>query len=176
MRIRAPGVLPLNAVFYGRRRGCVTSPVHRLLPFLVVVPLLACSDTREKSFPSLTDTEAQGMVARGWIPSGLPATASDVHVRWNIDTNMVRGRLRVQGDDAGVLISSMRSVEDGITPPFWLHGDVTPPWWPGELNPPLESSALRRRGWDLLAVPDASSTFIAIRKADGQLYFWTESS
>lgn len=152
------------------------SRASEALSLLLLVPSLACSDTAEKSFSSMADTEAQRMVARGWIPSGLPTTATDVHVRWNIDTNMVRGRLRMQVAEVVLLTSKMRAVEDRVTPPFWRHGDVTPSWWPSELTPPPQASDLRRQGWDMLAVRDAPSTFIAVRRADGQLYFWTESS
>jgi hypothetical protein len=124
----------------------------------------------------MNDTAAQGMVARGWIPSGLPSTAADVQVRWNLDMNRVRGRLRVSVNEVSTLASRMRSVDDATTPPFWQHGDVNPSWWPSDLMPPPDAATLRRRGWELLAVPDTSSTFIAVRRADGQLYFWGEGS
>ena len=137
--------------------------------------LFGCGETTEKSFPSMSLPEAQGMVSRGWIPAVLPSTATDIQVRSNLDTNMVRGTARIREVDVPGLRSALRPLADDAVPPFWPKGNVTPPWWPEELRPPSRTSELRARGWELFAVPDKAATYMALRRSDGRLYFWGES-
>jgi len=48
-----------------------------------------CVETQDASCDTLATREAQALVAQGWIPSILPASATQVRVRWDLDTNEV---------------------------------------------------------------------------------------
>ena len=71
-----------------------------ILGFAVLLQL-GCGETFEESFASMTNGGAQDLVERGWIPEDLPRSATEIRIRWNLDTNMVRGSFRVQKDDLG---------------------------------------------------------------------------
>jgi len=150
--------------------------IGKILGGFALLVLLGCAETREDSFSSMSTIQAQGMVSRGWIPAILPGTATDVRVRSNIDTNMVRGMARVPEPDLGRLRAALRPLADDVVPPFWTKGSVTPPWWPADLLPPGRTSELRRRGWEVFSVPDRAATYMALHPSDGWVYFWSESS
>lgn len=143
---------------------------------LTLVVLVGCGETREDSFSSISTPEAQGMVSRGWIPAVLPSTATDVRVRSNIDTIMVRGAARVPEADLGRLRAALRPLADDVAPAFWPKGSVTPAWWPVDLRPPGRTSELRARGWEVFLMPGRAATNMALHPSDGFVYFWSESS
>lgn len=138
--------------------------------------LVGCADTKEKSFSSMSTPQAKSMVVRGWIPSVLPGSATDVRLRWNIDTNMVRGTARVPEADLGALRAALRPLGDSVVPGFWPKGNVIPPWWPADLSSPGKTAELRSRGWEVFSVPDRVNTFMALHSSDESVYFWSESS
>ncbi len=149
--------------------------IGKVLGGFALLVLVGCAETREDSFSSMSTTKAQSMVSRGWIPAISPGTATDVRMRSNIDTNMVRGKARVPAPDLGRLRAALRPLADDIVPPFWIIGSVTPPWWPADLLPPGRTSELRRRGWEVFSAPDHAATHMAVRPSDGWVYFWSES-
>ena len=138
------------------------------------VVLVGCQETFEKQFDSMAEREAHGMVARGWIPSGLPPNGTNARVRWNIDNNLVRGTMTVPEDELALLDESLDLVPDDATIPFHTRGFVTPSWWPSELRPPKRSSEFRSRGWQLYATREWPEAFVAVRLSDRQLFFWSE--
>jgi hypothetical protein len=141
---------------------------------VALVACAGCSDVREERFPTVGEAAAQGMVARGWIPAGLPATGTDVVVRSNIDTNMVRGRLSLPPGELFVAGKNLRVVLDDQTLPF--YGRFRPEWWPDELNPPGRASKMQSQGWDLFVVYGERSTYVAVHRSKRELYFWGEGS
>jgi hypothetical protein len=151
-------------------------PMVKVFGGFALLVLVGCADTKDGSFSSMSTPEARSMVSRGWIPSVLPGSATDVRLRWNIDTNMVRGRARVPEADRGALRAALRPLGDSVVPRFWPKGSVTPPWWPADLSPPGKTAELRSRGWEVFSVPDRVTTFIALRSSDESVYFWSESS
>jgi hypothetical protein len=148
----------------------------KILGIMTVMALAACSDVYERRFASMTEIRAQGMVARGWIPSGLPPSGTDVTVRWDVDTNMVRGCMTVPKDQLPLKGTSLLAPDAHQRLPFNGRASVTPSWWPRELNPPGPASALRAARWDLFVVQGDSPSYVALRHADSRLYFWSEGS
>lgn len=148
----------------------------RTLGGVALLVFVGCADTKEGSFSSMSTPEAKSMVSHGWIPSVLPSSATDVRLRWNIDTNMVRGTARVPAADRGALRAALRLLEDGAVPRFWTKGSVTPSWWPSALSPPGKAVDLRSRGWEVFVVPERVTTFMALHSSDEFVYFWSESS
>ena len=146
-----------------------------ILGFAVMLQL-GCSETFEESFASMTNGGAQDLVERGWIPEDLPRSATEIRIRWNLDTNMVRGSFRVQKDDLAALRLRLQPLGEDVIPPFWQTGGVTPSWWPRELNPPKSVSALRADGWEVFTFPSSAKSYVAIHSSEGRLYFWRESS
>ena len=101
MRIRAPGALPLNAVFCGRR-----TMTRALAPAVVSVGLAACvgpfSENIESHYPDVATARRQGAFTRGWLPEIVPDGASDIWEVHNIDTNLTWACFSVPDGPIGV--------------------------------------------------------------------------
>jgi hypothetical protein len=149
---------------------------RKALGWLALLALTGCAETRDDSFSSMSTPEARSMMSRGWIPTVLPSTATDVRVRSNIDTNMVRGTARIAEPDLHRLRAALRPLAGDAVPPFWTRGSVTPRWWPADLLPPSRTAELRERGWEIFSVPERAGTYMALRRAEGRVYFWSEGS
>jgi hypothetical protein len=143
---------------------------------VAVLLQVGCSETSEKAFLSMTNRGAQDLIERGWIPEDLPRSATDVRVRWNLDTNMVRGSVRLKKEELADMRVKLHPLGENVIPPFWQRASVTPAWWPRDLNPPKSVSALRADGWEIFTFPSSPKTYAAIRSSEGRLYFWCESS
>lgn len=148
------------------RRGTVVA---------AVLALAACSETLEERFSSMADAKAQGMVARGWIPSGLPADGRDVRVRWNIDTNLVRGMVTVPVAELASLGKGMAVPDEDAVLPFHDQWSLTPSWWPRELNPPRPAGEMVAEGWSLFIVNGRQRQYVAVLRAESKLYFWNDT-
>ena len=66
--------------------------MHMKTPSLIVVlasVLTGCqwTDMSVNEYPTLAAAEADGAVARGWLPSLIPASATVIHEAHNVDTN-----------------------------------------------------------------------------------------
>lgn len=57
----------------------------------LALTLAGCRDTYTSSFRSMTEVRASGLVEGGWMPPELPADATDIRVKWNVDTNLSEG-------------------------------------------------------------------------------------
>src|SRR5262245_31262335 len=49
--------------------------------------LVACMETSETTYRSMTDAQTKGAVAAGWVPDWLPQQSMEIHEVHNIDTN-----------------------------------------------------------------------------------------
>ena len=58
---------------------------------LIAPALVGCFESRSSSFKTLDEAMESGLVAKGWIPPELPGDATDIRVRWNLDTNLSEG-------------------------------------------------------------------------------------
>jgi len=60
----------------------------------VLLALSGCADNRSASFDDMRQLKASGLIEKGWVPEQLPADATDIRVRWNLDTNWSEGSFR----------------------------------------------------------------------------------
>jgi hypothetical protein len=68
--------------------------MRRAAVVLVMLTLASCGDNRSASFKTLQEAEASGLIEKGWIPPEVPPDATDIRVRWNLDTNVSKGSYR----------------------------------------------------------------------------------
>ena len=52
---------------------------------------LAGCDTRSETFNTYQEAKRSGLIERGWIPPELPPDATDIRLRWDLDTNISEG-------------------------------------------------------------------------------------
>ena len=150
----------------------------RVMSVALAVPVLAflgcCFETLEASFSSMSTSEAQDMVYRGWIPEILPKTATDVRIRWDIENDKVRGRARLSEKEFEELRADLRALDGSVVPSFSVGRWVTPRWWPAELRGPGTVGELARMGWEVFEIPDHAESYIAVHRSEGCVYFWDE--
>ena len=59
-----------------------------LISLIAALLLLGCTnDVLDSSYPTVAAASADGAVVRGWIPTWIPSTATNIHEVHNVDTN-----------------------------------------------------------------------------------------
>lgn len=102
--------------------------------FIILGLVVGCEqwskETIDNHFASLTETEAKDTMNRGWIPSWLPQTATDIFETHNIDSNAIMLRFSFPAHNDLVLPPTCKktSVNALPLPPFKRT------WWPDDLT------------------------------------------
>ena len=106
---------------------------------LIVFLLLGsgCAETMTASYATYSDAERAGAVARGWIPTFVPRSATDILEAHDLDTNHQWLRFRVPAGDTAVAVSGTPislavARQTASSPPAGLA-----PWLPELRDPPL---------------------------------------
>ena len=58
---------------------------------LLCFALAGCTAGFSTSFKNMEEVRESGLMEKGWIPPELPDDAVDIHVRWDVDTNLSEG-------------------------------------------------------------------------------------
>ncbi len=149
----------------GRAHPCVGA-------FTVVIAAAAsCTgiETRTGVYATLAEARAAGAIDQGWIPEGLPASASELREahrgtdqRWGLfnfphgDAEAVRALL---GDE-------IKGAPPECTPPGRLE------WWPRVLRSPLDPAQIGATGLRVYRGRDGRLTY-AVNWSQGRGYFWS---
>jgi hypothetical protein len=125
----------------------------------------ACSDRRESSFASVKEARSSGW---GWVPSGLPESATDLHELHDVDTNEVWGTFRLSDPSSITLTRVQASSVTG-------HSVRSPSasWWPEILTGNLDGRTLEQRGFKFYSTPAPFEFWIAIDRNGGRGFFWS---
>jgi hypothetical protein len=136
---------------------------------LIVLAFAGCDDLRVRVevFDTVDEARAAGAVAAGWVPDGLPRTASDLregHLpdgrHWGVFTfpqteaSAIRGLLREE-ITTGTLTCD---------PPGRLE------WWPRIVQSPVNVEQVRATGFKLYRAHDAR-TYV-VNWGQGRVYYW----
>ncbi len=73
--------------------------LHAFLAASVLL-LAACGDTQDVHYPTAREAHADGAIQRGWLPTALPNSASDISESHDLDTNTGGGSFRFAASDA----------------------------------------------------------------------------
>ena len=132
---------------------------------------LGCGEIRSVTYATYGDAIAAGAQRRGWLPSFVPATATDIREVHDIDTNTQWLRFRVPVGDTSVGTGAERisiSVAAGRAPKLpRAMGD----WLPELRSPPIITrrsgiQAYRHSG-------QRGARCVAVVPKDGLAYAWT---
>ena len=109
----------------------------RSLLVAVLVVSSGCEETVTASYPTYADAERAGAVARGWIPSFVPRSATEIREVHDLDTNQQWLRFRVPQGDTSVAVGASvipltTARQTGSAPPSGMN-----PWLPELRDPPL---------------------------------------
>ena len=132
---------------------------------------VGCGEIQSATYATYADAVAAGEQRRGWLPSFVPATATDIREAHDIDTNTQWLRFRVPVGDTSVGNGAERisiSVAAGRAPkPPRAMGD----WLPELRSPPIITrrsgiQAYRHSG-------QRGAGCVAVVPRDGLAYAWT---
>jgi hypothetical protein len=126
-----------------------------VLLFLAVLLLSACnplSETREKQYKDYHALVKADEIQRGWAPEFLPTSTTNIHLKYNLDSNTVLLAFDYAPEDADAMTASCTPIGRFFPP------RQTADWWPDDLT--TDSS-------DFYECPEG---YLALR--EGQGYYW----
>jgi hypothetical protein len=142
--------------------------------FYIAVPLLfttiGCSDFHESAYPTAEAARHAGVVERGWLPQVLPARATEIRERHNVDTNEIVGSFAFQATDAEALRGLEQIPQERVRQIAGPHR--VPSWWPEVLRGDLEPPELARADLEILKEKQGEFLF-AIDWKTGRCFFWS---
>jgi hypothetical protein len=150
----------------------VPSAFARKLISVLLLFATGCTaiETKTGIYATVAEARAAGAIERGWIPEGLPASATDLREAHHGDRQQW-GVFAFPPTD----IDAMRrlvAAEITATPPA-----CDPPgrleWWPRILRSPLDVAQLHSTGLRLHRSRDGRLTY-AINWNQGRAYYWRE--
>lgn len=152
---------------------CASAPGaqrRKLLFAALSLTLLSCSDLRVKEgiYANLDEAKAAGAIEAGWVPSGLPADATDFregHLpdgrHWGVFTFGPRDLDAVRA----LIGPEITTAVPPCDPPGRLE------WWPQLLHTPIDLDPVRSTGFRLYTDRAGQNAF-AINWGQGRAYYW----
>jgi hypothetical protein len=146
----------------------VVSARRRVLPPLIVFATCCAGiETKTGVYATVAEARAAGAMERGFVPEGLPATATDLREAHH---DSQRWGLFVFPPADGEAVRALVGAEITATPP-----DCHPPgrleWWPRILRSPLDLVQLQSTGLRLYRSRDDRLTY-AVNWQQGRAYYW----
>jgi len=148
---------------------------RRAIAVAAVIAALWLSGCRDldvvtDAYGTLAEAQAEGAVARGWLPQGLPPGTRELRVAHDQDSTRRWGLFNFPPGEGEALRRQLgpEISFDGLTcsPPARIE------WWPLVLREQLDGARIKATG--LHAYTDKGSDLIlAINWAQGRAYYWS---
>jgi hypothetical protein len=151
---------------------CRRRPARRLgalAAAALVFAAASCSDLRVKMaiFNSVEDARAAGAVTAGWVPDGIPASASDLRAGYLPDGRHWGVFAFAAADEPAVRRLTSDEITSGTLvcePPGRLE------FWPRILLGPVDVARVRSTGFRLYHGGEGRT--YAINWGQGRVYYW----
>jgi hypothetical protein len=143
--------------------------VLRVPLMLLVLMVPGCGDLRVKYnvFNTADEARAGGAIAAGWVPAGIPPSASDLRAgylpdgrHWGVFAFRGAGESEVRALTGEEITSGTLTCD----PPGRLE------FWPRVLHTPVDVERVRSTGFRLYRGTDART--YAINWGQGRAYYW----
>ena len=136
---------------------------------LLVAVVTGCSDLRVKLgvFNTAAEARTGGAIAAGWVPDGIPASATDLRAGYLPDGRHWGVFAFQRSDEAAVRALTRDEITSGTLacdPPGRLE------FWPRVLHTPLDVERVRSTGFRVYRGADAR--LYAINWGQGRAYYW----
>jgi hypothetical protein len=144
--------------------------VRRICAVLFCALLSACSSISVQTgvYQTLEEARAAGAIERGWIPQGLPASASDLR-EGHLDDGRGWGVFMFDTAHADALRALLGAEIHGE--PVTCEAPGRLEWWPRILRSPIDLSAVATAGLQLYHSKDDRWTY-AVNWRQGRAYYW----
>lgn len=158
----AKGVSEMSAHMWRRSAGAC----------LILLSVVACNETPESTYRTLEEARRAGAIERGWIPESVPAFASNIREKHDLDTNEVWGAFEFPEERRTAVVTTLRSV-----PSEYLRGRAIGSggvaWWPRSLEQ-LDEQLLNGNEYTFFVTPDGF--FMALEQRRPNCFFWHKRS
>jgi hypothetical protein len=144
--------------------------LRRAATVLTAVLIAACSgvNVRTEVYQTLADARAAGAVEAGWVPRGIPESASDLRVGYLAD-GRVWGTFAF--DPAQVAALRAGLLEGTAAPPLGSDPPGRIEWWPRVLRSPRDADRIRATGLRLHHDRDGRFGY-AVNWSQGRAFYW----
>jgi hypothetical protein len=141
---------------------------------LVALPFIAAAcrdiDVVTASYATIAEAAAEGAVARGWVPQGLPPGTREIREAHDLDSSRRWGLFNFPPAEAPAFQAL-------LGPELSLDGTrVDPPrrieWWPVLLRGPLKQEQVQATGARAYSAKSGDLVFL-INWKQGRAYYWT---
>jgi len=136
--------------------------------------LSACSDRFTVYYPQYSDAVKDGAIVRGWIPTALPSTATEIHEQHDIDTNNVWIQFSLSNTDKEQIISGLKKLTEGDISQLELCYPKGTNWWFEDLiqKSPANDNALYAEIYSVIWARDGSPGYLAVDRTTSKVYYW----
>lgn len=150
--------------------------IGRAILLLVLLPASGCRDLEvvTASYANLAEARQAGAIAKGRVPEGLPAGATDIREAFNVDTNDRWGLFNFPVSEAPALQTLLEPSELSLTgehcnPPRRIE------WWPILLRGSLDADRIAAAGLKAYRSRDGALIFV-LNWSQGRAYYWSVGS
>jgi hypothetical protein len=147
----------------------VKLPSHCISIFAIAavsITFAACKEIQERSFDNLGAAQKEHMTDKGWIPTSIPADATQIHFAGDVDAGTVYGRFVSSNREA---IRHSCSAAEGA-----IHFPVqNPSLFPSDLEQASTAEELKYKGYDVFKC-DSDSMVMAVQASSNQVFYWSE--
>ena len=148
----------------------------RILFFLFLLFLLcSCSEQLHRRYETTSSAIAAGEKERGWLPRWIPASATDIHIQGDQDTNQVWVRLNLPEAELKGLKNQMeRLPEVEVEKARWVWPRNSADWWFEGLiqHQPSNNSALHADIFTGKPPAFEKTTYVAFDRVSNRVYAW----
>lgn len=139
-----------------------------VLAVLVLVPACSGINVQTEIYDTLQEARAAGAVERGWIPRGLPESASDLRAAHLEDGRRWGAFTFKPSDDAALKALLGDEITSGSVEcdaPGRLE------WWPRVLRSPIDLARVRATGFRVYRGRDGTLT-VVVNWTQGRAHYW----
>jgi len=132
---------------------------------VATVLLCSCNEMFESRYANKAEADRDGAISRGWIPSWLPASATDIREIHDIDTNETWLKFAAMEADLLALATQCSAIPGA---PKRLPPQIRS-WWPGDLS---DDRARPVDAYQFLACHADHGGYLAIDRKNARAYYW----
>lgn len=137
----------------------------RSLLILMALLLVSCDwiESKEGHYPDMKAAGAAGEISRGWIPTFVPESATDIRLKYDVENNRTWLSFRGIVDESVLPKTCLNVTATNVTYP--TNGPRG--WWPSALTTDLSGS---KAEYEYYACKDGE--ILAIERTKAQVFLW----
>lgn len=145
---------------------------------LAGVIVSGCGEDRRERFTLGAEALRSEVAKRGWVPAWLPASATNIDIRYNLDTNYIWLAFRLDELSAIALQRQLRPIDDHHVRELELRTPRGGDGWPEGViqQQPANDGALNAKMFCGAGTIVPTSTCIAFERTTDHVYAWIPRS